>query len=102
MLEELCDVPGLTIDGALRVAGRLKATPHGPMGLAYFIEHLRTTKASSCLTPAVLVGQTLFRPMAVCAGKKSGGCSMPTSRGIVPIAALKRSTAACDSNTSTT
>jgi hypothetical protein len=43
VLEDFCDVPGLTIDGAFTVDGRVQATPHGPSGLAYFIEHLRST-----------------------------------------------------------
>jgi len=40
--------------------------------------------------------------MNVWAGKNSGGSSIPTSRGIDPIALLNRSTACSDSNTSTT
>ncbi len=42
-LEDFCGVPGLTIDGAFTVDGRVKATPHGPSGLAYFIEQIRAT-----------------------------------------------------------
>ena len=42
-LEDFCDVPGLTIEGTFSVDGRVKATPHGPSGLAYFIEHIRAT-----------------------------------------------------------
>jgi hypothetical protein len=43
VLEDFCDVPGLTIDGAFTVDGRVHAVPHGSDGLAYFVEHIRST-----------------------------------------------------------
>jgi hypothetical protein len=43
VLEDFCDVSGLTIEGAFSVDGRVHAVPHGPSGLAYFIEHIRST-----------------------------------------------------------
>jgi hypothetical protein len=42
-VEDFCEVPDLTIDGAFTVDGRVHAVPHGPSGLAYFIEHIRST-----------------------------------------------------------
>jgi hypothetical protein len=41
--EDFCGVPGLTVHGAFAVDGRAHAVPHGPSGLAYFIEHVRFT-----------------------------------------------------------
>jgi hypothetical protein len=43
VLEDFCDVPGLTIEGAFTVDGRVHAVPHGASGLAYFVEHIRAT-----------------------------------------------------------
>jgi hypothetical protein len=43
VLTDFCDVPGLTIDGSFTVDVRVHAVPHGPSGLAYFIEHIRST-----------------------------------------------------------
>ena len=41
--EDFCDVSGLTVEGAFTVDGRVHAVPHGPSGLAYFVEHIRAT-----------------------------------------------------------
>ncbi len=41
--EVFCGVPGLTIDGAFTVDGRVHVVSHGPSGLVYFMENIRAT-----------------------------------------------------------
>jgi hypothetical protein len=43
VLEDFCDVSGLTVEVAFSVDGRVKAVPHGRDGLVYFLEHLKGT-----------------------------------------------------------
>jgi hypothetical protein len=39
VLSDFCDVPGLTVELAFVVDLRIHAVPHGPSGLAYFLQH---------------------------------------------------------------
>ena len=39
VLEEICDVPGLTVELAFVVDLSVHVVPHGPDGLAYFLQH---------------------------------------------------------------
>jgi hypothetical protein len=41
--EVFCGVPGLTVDGTFVVDGSVLGVPHGPDGLAYFLEHITAT-----------------------------------------------------------
>jgi hypothetical protein len=41
--EDFCGVPGLTVDGTFVVDGAVLGVPHGPAGLAYFLEHITAT-----------------------------------------------------------
>ena len=50
VLEDFCDVPGMTVDVAFIDDGRLFTVPHGPDGLAYF--HLNATFTNVLTNPA--------------------------------------------------
>jgi hypothetical protein len=39
VLDDFCDVPGLTVELAFVLDLRVHAVPHGPDGLAYFLQH---------------------------------------------------------------
>ncbi len=39
VLSDFCDVPGLTVEQAFVIDIRVHAVPHGPQGLAYFLQH---------------------------------------------------------------
>jgi len=41
VLEDFCDVSGMTVELAFSVDGRAQAVPHGRDGLVYFVEHLK-------------------------------------------------------------
>lgn len=41
--DNFCDVEGLSVEGAFTVDGRTHAVAHGPGGLAYFVEQIRST-----------------------------------------------------------
>jgi hypothetical protein len=43
VIEDFCGVPGLTVEDMFVVDGSVRAVPHGPNGLAYFLEHVTTT-----------------------------------------------------------
>jgi hypothetical protein len=43
VLNDFCDVPGLTVELAFVLDGRVHAVPHGPDGLAYFGAHFVRT-----------------------------------------------------------
>jgi hypothetical protein len=44
VISDFCDVPGLTVDYAFVVDGRLKSGPHGRDRLDYFLEHSTVTE----------------------------------------------------------
>jgi len=39
VLDDFCDIEGLTVEVAFVLDGRVHAVPHGPDGLAYFVSH---------------------------------------------------------------
>jgi hypothetical protein len=41
IIDDFCDVPGLTVRVDRAVDFRVMGNPHGPDGLVYFLEHLR-------------------------------------------------------------
>jgi hypothetical protein len=43
MVEDFCDIPGFTVQFDRVADGKFLANPHGPDGLAYFVEHLKFT-----------------------------------------------------------
>jgi hypothetical protein len=43
IVEDFCDVPGLTVQVDSTTEGRFMLNPHGPDGLAYGLEHLEIT-----------------------------------------------------------
>jgi hypothetical protein len=43
VIENFCDVPGLTVEDAFVLDARIQAVPHGRNRLAYFLEHGRAT-----------------------------------------------------------
>jgi hypothetical protein len=43
IVEDFCDIPGLTVQVDSMTEGRFMLNPHGPDGLAYGIEHLEIT-----------------------------------------------------------
>jgi hypothetical protein len=43
ILNDFCDVPGLTVEVAFVLDSTLHAVPHGPDGLVYFLEHANET-----------------------------------------------------------
>ena len=50
VLEDFCDVPGMTVDVAFTDDGRLFTVPHGPDGLSYF--HVNATFTNVFTNPA--------------------------------------------------
>jgi hypothetical protein len=43
VIENFCDVPGLIVENMFVADGSVRAVPHGPNGLAYFLEHATQT-----------------------------------------------------------
>jgi hypothetical protein len=41
--DDFCGVEGLSVEGSFSVDGRTHAVARGPSGLAYFVEHIRST-----------------------------------------------------------
>jgi hypothetical protein len=46
---DFCDVPGLTVQSDFVVDGRFMINPHGPDGLAYYMEHVDVTEVATNL-----------------------------------------------------
>jgi hypothetical protein len=44
VVEDFCDVSGLTVDGTFVVDGAVLGNPHGRAGLAYFLEHVTASQ----------------------------------------------------------
>lgn len=49
VIEDFCDVPGLTVQSDFVVDGRFIVNPHGPDGLAYFKEHVDVSSVDTNL-----------------------------------------------------
>jgi nitrogen regulatory protein PII len=45
VLENFCDVPGLTVEAAFVTDGRVHAVQHGRQEAPYFVEHVKRTEA---------------------------------------------------------
>jgi hypothetical protein len=43
VIENFCGVPGLIVEDMFVADGSVRAVPHGPNGLAYFLEHVTAT-----------------------------------------------------------
>jgi hypothetical protein len=46
---DFCDVPGLTVQSEFVVDGRFMFNPHGPDGLAYYMEHVDVSRVDTNL-----------------------------------------------------
>ncbi|MGH3716694.1 MAG: hypothetical protein ACRDT4_25035 [Micromonosporaceae bacterium] len=46
---DFCDLPGLTVQSDFVVDGRFMLNPHGPHGLAYYMEHVDISRVDTNL-----------------------------------------------------
>ena len=49
VVADFCDVPGLTVQSDFVVDGRFMLNPHGPKGLAYYMEHVDISRVDTNL-----------------------------------------------------